>query len=86
MGISAEEFATKRANEFKSSFFSSQQSGSQTQSVDNNALRVASSDNLSDASNPKSGAAAASQDGKGADKIVYKYETESSLHTDQLKN
>lgn len=63
MGISAQEFASKKANEFRSSFFSSQQSGSQTQSGENNVPRLASSENFSDVS-PHSGAGAYSEDGK----------------------
>lgn len=58
MGVSAEEYATKKANDFKSSFFSSpSQSGSQTHSADaGNGHKQPSSEELSDASNPRSGA------------------------------
>ena len=49
MNISAEEYATKKANEFRSSFFSNSQSGSKTDPKSGN--RNLSSEELSDASN-----------------------------------
>jgi hypothetical protein len=91
MGIGAEEYANKKANELRSSFFSSQQSGgSQTHSADLNANRLASSEELSDSSNPRSAVAGAGAEPKAAgegDKIIYKFDpTEASMPNDhQLK-